>query len=455
MTVYNATSAAEIITMVGIVGTPGSVVSPDTVLIDNGSFDTSAQVLLANPGVTVKGNGLALCTVLGIWANNSGGSSDAVVFEDFTIDLTGLAGGFVCDNGTYIGRRMKISGPNTAGVLFHMRSQNGPVISDWHDCIMQDAVGDVADSSGANEHGPASLTQLHNCTLSGAAAGAGNQLFSAHNGHVMKMHGGTLDDSARVGGTEKAATNGTGAGGIMTESFLHGVTVFGGVRNGVSCYDCHLTFRTGASSIVSSDDATSDTEYKRCIIDKTTTGYTCVVTGAAAMLFESCWIKGTQRGITSLLACGGAAITVRNCRFSGYTDAIHLDHNAANDVAMELTNNIFDSDIAEAIEDSTTGTMTWTGGHNVFGGTVDAIYTLQTGDVIEAPELDAQGVPRKDGNCDASRGDSSLRQGVGMLDLWGRRKLNAYADCIGPISPQYDRVGNTLHPVSRSAGEMT
>ena len=451
MTVHNADTAQKIMDMVGIVGSPGSVTAGDAVSIAAGAYDLTPNVLAGNNGVTVYGESAAGCEIKGIQTHDLSGSANAVTLEDFTADLTGLAGSFRVRDGTFYCNRLEIKGPNT-GDLVSVYSYDSPAKTYWRDCVIHDAGSDVFDASGVNAHGPASETKLYNCQIYGVGPGGGDQVVTFHNGHRGWVLGGSIHTQRDAA---IAAMNGLGADSIVTSSYMHDVTINGEVADGVSCYDSRLAPYGTTNPTVSANYGT--VEYERCDID-CSTGYTRPVDirANAVLAFTACLFRGNASGaiIVPVLAASGS-LALLNCRLTGMAKGIDFQTSAA--FTASIRNTIFDN-CTWYIENSLQGgSVNFTNsGHNVFGGTQSgSLYTLQTGDVTAAAEIDALGIPTKDGNCDYGNGDPSLRPGVGYLDMLGRHKLDAYKEYRGPISPQYDRVGNTLHPVSRSAGEMT
>lgn len=98
-------------------------------------------------------------------------------------------------------------------------------------------------------------------------------------------------------------------------------------------------------------------------------------------------------------------------------------------------------------------TATYTGsGYNVMSVT-PTNYTLQTGDVVATPALDAKYLPTKGGNCDVGKGDPTVRS-LGTSDCYGRPKLHANLDCVGAVYPQRKLVGNLLLPPAQWADEV-
>ena len=192
---------------------------------------------------------------------------------------------------------------------------------------------------------------------------------------------------------------------------------------------------------------------------------------------EGCTIRNNQilnfrRG---LYFKGAGSNVAYNNHFEG-TNLSALQFNTDTDLstANEIYNNIFDASnggtYAVVWDDSFDGNTrdnnlyvagsTALARNNATATTYADLAALQAASTEDdnsqegAADVDYLGTPIVNGNCYVGNGKITVRPGTGHRDLRGRPKLAAYEDCIGPVYPQGDWIGNTLTPLVQQGIEI-
>lgn len=468
MAVYAPANAAEIID-----DTNNNATSVgDIVNLPSGAHDCSATTLAPSAGVTINGNADGTTDITGLFVVDLNDTTNLLTLSNFKVSSAAAAAGNVFEDGNFAFTDMEFDGTGMgANKLINVKSTTNAsqctmtgvnAHDSGADCISFEDPGSVGTSWG----------KLYNCEASTPGGGANDNCLTTHTGFIIDDYNGYYH--TQNGGKAVVAAN-------ATTMRLHGTVVEGRVdcshAQNMSCaadlaadafivskyaFRCEgiaagtgglaQGFRTDtASGVFQSIVITGDAYSSYLVFFNATTG-----TVKASRISTAS--KSGRAGVYRNAGAGSDTVTIVNCYLdSNYYGMDLRCSQASPGFTLKLYNCVFtDSGLLDIrFVDSGTGTLVQQSGYNCIPGNVSAAYT-KSGD---GPDINGEGEihadlwPIEGGNCDIGEGHPSIRT-LGEPDLYGRPKLRAYEDVIGPVYPQRPNVRNNLVPLVQQGRDL-
>lgn len=182
--------------------------SGDLISIAAGTY-TYTTVAEALPGVTIKGQGIGITTIIGTFIFDNGGNYTPTVIKDLTIDQTGLAlpshytgpGYNHFLRGTFYIDSIEVKGPGNPGpsdspALYFWSGQGTPTYGYIANSYLHDTSGDIVSTWGSGVGDP-SVLELYDIVAHTSGNHDNDQVVTAHNYYRLVVVGGNLSDSTQ------------------------------------------------------------------------------------------------------------------------------------------------------------------------------------------------------------------------------------------------------------------
>ena len=436
---------------------------------------TAVSPLPAAGNITITGQGAA--TVLqGVFDCDTNTTTYTLTITDMTVEPQGGDGGNKFYDGLYVFSGVVFDG-DTGGMddakLVEFDANTNAFTATMTDCTAWGGVDDnisCKSTTGGATASASSLT-LYNCESYDCGAGDVDQTLTTHNNVTIRDYNGYYHTPGNGGAL-------IASGARPAPIYLYGTLVSGGnvfvegatnvnMSGGrFSVYElavnCTITALASLGTSQGALDVLGDNAfvagcYIDCSADTDPNGIFFKVASATIEGNVIVGLSGVGYGIRMNNIDTTGTHRINNNYMSGAIRNIYVRDVAS---TVYVYNNIGTGATVNLFITNDPSNVTVTGGYNVFPDGVDddivdwfaATYLTATDTTAEG-ELHADYWPIEGGNCDIGSGNIEARS-LGDPDRYGRPKLSAYRDVIGPVYPQRHDVRNNLIPLVRQGRDL-